>query len=246
MGMVLHPGLMKVFQKVAEGHIRRQVPDPVLRAAVTPDYTIGCKRILISNDWYPALGRDNVHLVTDGIREIREHSIVSADGQEREIDCLIFATGFYATENPIADVITGRDGQTLAQAWAEGEEAYLGTTVHGFPNLCFIVGPNTGLGHSSMVFMIEAQVRYIMGLLDHQARSGNPVLEVREAEQARYNRELQGRLAGSIWATGCSSWYQHRSGKITALWPGFTFEFWRRTRRFSGAAYRAVPATAKV
>jgi cation diffusion facilitator CzcD-associated flavoprotein CzcO len=246
MGMVLHPGLMKVFQKVAEGHIRRQVPDPVLRAAVTPDYTIGCKRILISNDWYPALGRDNVHLVTDGIREIREHSIVSADGQEREIDCLIFATGFYATENPIAEVITGRDGQTLAQAWAEGEEAYLGTTVHGFPNLCFIVGPNTGLGHSSMVFMIEAQVRYIMGLLDHQARSGNPVLEVREAEQARYNRELQGRLAGSIWATGCSSWYQHRSGKITALWPGFTFEFWRRTRRFSGAAYRAVPATAKV
>lgn len=241
MGMVLHPGLMKLFQKVAEGHIRRQVKDPVLRQAVTPNYTIGCKRILISNDWYPALGRDNVDLVTDGIREVRGNSIVSADGTEREIDCLIFATGFYATENPIAEVITGRDGQTLAQAWADGEEAYLGTTVHGFPNLCFIVGPNTGLGHSSMVFMIEAQVRYIMGLLDHQAETGEAVLEVRDRVQADYNRDLQRRLSGSIWATGCNSWYKHRSGKITALWPGFTFDFWRRTRRFDGAAYRAIP-----
>ena len=244
MGMVINPALMKLFQKVAERHIRRQVPDAVLRRAVTPDYTIGCKRILISNAWYPALSRPNVALITDGIREIREHSIVTADGTEREVDCLIFATGFYATENPIAEVISGRDGQTLAQAWQDGEEAYLGTAVHGFPNLFFIVGPNTGLGHNSMVFMIETQVGYIRRLLAHlDSEAEGVALEVDANVQSAYNAELQGKLATSIWATGCQSWYKHRSGKITALWPGFTFQFWLRARQVRARDYRTLTPT---
>lgn len=247
MGMVLNPALMKVFQKVAELHIRRQVKDPVLREQVTPDYTIGCKRILISNDWYPALQQDNVSLITDGIREIREHSIVTADGTEREIDALIFCTGFYATENPIAHAVTGRDGQTLADAWVDGEEAYLGTTVHGFPNLFLMIGPNTGLGHSSMVFMIESQAELIQRLLNDMQQQGSEEIEVREAVQAGYNRRLQERLAGSIWATGCDSWYKHKNGKITALWPGFTFQFWLRTRRYrrDDYSFSAVPVSPK-
>lgn len=230
MGLVLNPRLMTVFQKVAEGHLRRQVPDPALRKALTPNYTIGCKRILISNDWYPAITRPNVDLITEGIREIRAHSIVTADGTEREIDVLIFATGFYATENPIADRIRGREGLRLSEAWKEGEEAYLGVQVKRFPNLFLIIGPNSGLGHSSMVFMIEAQVRYIMGVLGLMQRQGKRIAEIRESVQDAFNQRLQRRLQGSIWATGCQSWYQHRSGKITALWPGFTFQFWLKAR----------------
>lgn len=236
-GLVLNPAFMALFQKIAERHIRKQVTDPALRAKVTPDYTIGCKRILISNDWYPAISRDNVDVITDGIREIKPHSIVTADGTEREVDVLIFATGFYATENPIADVIRGADGQTLADVWAEGEEAFLGVQVKRFPNLFFIVGPNSGLGHSSMVFMIEAQVRYIsevLGLMrDREARS----VDIRPEVQDQFNARLQQRLGGSIWATGCQSWYQHRSGKITALWPGFTWEYWLKTRRINPNHY---------
>jgi cation diffusion facilitator CzcD-associated flavoprotein CzcO len=235
MGLVLNPKLMTVFQKVAEAHIRRQVADPVLRQKVTPDYTIGCKRILISNDWYPAITRPNVDLITDGIQEIRANSIVTADGREREIDTLIFATGFYATENPIADRITGREGLSLAEAWKDGEEAYLGVQVKQFPNLFLIVGPNSGLGHSSMVFMIEAQVRYILGVLGVMKEQGASTAEIRAEVQDGFNRRLQRRLGGSIWATGCQSWYQHRSGKITALWPGFTFQFWLKARTAKAA-----------
>lgn len=238
LGMVTHPGLMKLFQKLAERHIDRQVADPALRAKVTPGYTIGCKRILISSDWYPALQRPNVAVITETIREIREDAVVTADGTAREVDCIIFATGFYATESPIAGMLRGRGGQLLSDAWADGEEAFLGTVVKDFPNLYFIVGPNTGLGHSSMVFMIEAQVEFITRLLSLMRVAGADSLEVTAAAQDGFNRRLQDRLRGSIWATGCKSWYQHRSGKITALWPGFTFDFWLRARRVDPADYR--------
>ena len=232
LGLVVNPRLMKVFQKVAEKHIGKQVANPVLRKQVTPDYTIGCKRILISNDWYPAVSRPNVALLTEGIQEIRENAIVTADGTVREVDCIIFGTGFYATENPIADVITGKNGQKLSSAWANGEEAYLGTLVNGFPNLFFIVGPNTGLGHSSMVFMIETQVRYIMKLLGFLKDAGGSTVEVKPEVQAGYNEGLQQKLRGSIWSTGCKSWYQHKNGKITALWPSFAYAFRRRVEKF--------------
>lgn len=235
-GIVLNPKLMAIFQKIAERHIAKQVPSPALRAAITPDYTIGCKRILISNQWYPAISRPNVDLLTSGIKEVRANSIIDSQGVEREVDCIIFATGFYATENPIAEHIIGPNG-SLADAWAGGEEAYLGTLVKGFPNLYFIVGPNTGLGHSSMVFMIETQVAYIKKLLAHKAASGASTLAVKPAVQDQYNTKLHKQLAGSVWATGCKSWYQHKSGKITALWPSFTFTFWLRARNFAASDY---------
>lgn len=232
MGMVIHPRLMRYLQTLALRHLERQVPDPVLRAKVTPDYLMGCKRVLISNDWYPALQKPQVNLVTDPVREITPRGVVTADGTLREADCIIFGTGFYATENPIAGHIRGRDGQSLAQVWKDGEEAYLGTTVAGFPNLYLMVGPNTGLGHNSIVFMIEAQAALIMRLLELARREGAAEIEVLPEVQRRYNAWLQQRLAGSVWATGCNSWYKHRSGKITALWPGFTFGYWLRTRHF--------------
>jgi cation diffusion facilitator CzcD-associated flavoprotein CzcO len=246
LGLVTDPALMKLFQKIAERHIARQVntntakntKDPALLAKVTPNYTIGCKRVLISNDWYPALQKPGVSLITEGISEIREGSVVTAGGEARDADCIILGTGFYATESPIAGRIRGPGGRSLAEAWERGEEAYLGTVVKGFPNLFLIVGPNTGLGHSSMVFMIEAQVGYILRLLDHLRGAGAASLEVKAEAHDGYNRRLQERLGGSVWATGCKSWYQHRSGKITALWPGFTFEFWLRAQRLRRGDYR--------
>lgn len=241
LGMVIHPAIMGFFKRGALAQIRRQVADPALREKVTPDYPIGCKRILISNDWYPALQKPGVSLLTQGIREIRPHSIVDREGVERPVDCLIFATGFHATENPVAERIIGRGGQSLAEAWHDGEEAYLGTTVHGFPNLFLIVGPNVTLGHSSMVYMIETQVEAISRLLEACEARGDATLEVREAVQAQFNQRLQKRLAGSVWASGCNSWYQHRSGKITQLWPDFTFRFRSQHRRFNAADYDFYP-----
>ncbi len=237
LGFVVHPALMQIGRRSALRHIAAQVRDPELRARVTPEYAFGCKRVLISNDWYPALQRDNVELVTSPIAEVTSDAILDASGRRRPVDCIIHASGFYATENPIATRIRGASGETLAHAWRDGEEAYLGTLVHGFPNLFLIVGPNVGLGHTSMVFMIETQVAYIMRLLGHMRDRGAERLEVRADVQARYNEALQTKLGGSIWATGCKSWYQHKSGKITALWPGFTFSFWRRTRAFDAAQY---------
>lgn len=241
LAFVIHPALMRFGRTMALRHLESHIADPALREKVTPDYAFGCKRVLISNDWYPAITRPNVALVTEPIAEVTEDAIVDRSGVARPVDCIIYATGFHATDNPIAHCIRGRDGQSLGQAWHDGEHAYLGTLVPGFPNLFLVVGPNTGLGHNSMVFMIETQVAYIQRLLDHVERGGGKRLEVRaEAEQA-YNVALQKKLAGSIWATGCNSWYQHRSGKITVLWPGFTFEFWRRTRAFDAAAYDVAP-----
>lgn len=236
MGMVIHPALMKLFQKVAELHIRRQVKDRELRELVTPEYLIGCRRILISNHWYPALQASNCTLRAEGISEVTPTGVITASGEALSFDVMVYATGFYATENPIAKRIKGPE-QRLSEAWAEGEEAYLGTTVAGFPNLYMIIGPNTGLGHTSMIFMIEQQVKLIQKLLRHQTQKGAQTLAVKPEVQKQFNQQLQRRLQQSVWATGCNSWYQHRNGKITALWPGFTFEFWWQTQRFSPSDY---------
>src|SRR5262249_53309719 len=149
--------------------------------AVTPDFQIGCKRILISNDWYPMLAQDNVDLVTDGIAEIRENSIVSTDGTVREVDAIIVATGFYVTDSPTYDRIHGVGGQSLGELWRnKGQQAYKGATVAGFPNMFFVIGPNTGLGHSSMVFMAESHINYLSSALKEMDRHGLATVEVRE------------------------------------------------------------------
>jgi cation diffusion facilitator CzcD-associated flavoprotein CzcO len=239
------PERMRGIQQLARAHLARQVPDRALRAKLTPDYTIGCKRILISNDWYPTLALANVDVVTDPIAEVRPHSIVTADGTERPVDTIICATGFHVTDFPAGDRIHGPGGRTLSQVWWErgSMEAYLGTTVAGFPNLFLLVGPNTGLGHTSMVFMIESQVAYVLDALAHMESTAAASLEVREDAVAAYNDDLQRRLAGTVWnAGGCRSWYLDANGRNTTLWPGSTWTFRRRTRHFDPWAYVTRPA----
>ncbi|MDP9152043.1 MAG: NAD(P)/FAD-dependent oxidoreductase [Myxococcota bacterium] len=245
MGFVADSRLMWLPHRVALLHLRRSVPDPVLRARLTPDYVIGCKRILPTDDYYPALQRPNVELVTDPIREITPRGVVTQEGtgsaHERPVDALVLATGFQAAEGkPIP--LRGRDGRELGAVWrGGGAEAYLGTTVAGFPNAFFIVGPNTGLGHTSMVIMIESQVSYILACLRYMSRHGVKLVDVRPDVQARYNGRLQARLAKAVWSTGrCKSWYTTRKGKNTTLYPGFTFEFRFLTRRFDPGDYHLV------
>lgn len=226
--------LMKVAERASRAYLEKSVPDPALRDALTPRYAMGCKRILFSNDFYPALQRDNVDLVTSGIREIREHSIVTADGRERPVDVLALATGFDAAEIKAPFAIHGRGGRVMP----DGSDAYLGTTFAGFPNFFMIIGPNTGLGHTSMIVMMEAQIGYIVRALRTMDEKSLKVVEVREDVQRRYNERIQARLAKTVWNTGgCASWYRTKGGKNTTLWPGLTIEYRARMRRFDLESY---------
>jgi len=238
-GFAINPRLTAPARKMALGNIARGVRDPELRQAVTPNFQIGCKRILLSNDWYPMLERDNVDLVTDGIAEIRGNTVVSADGTERPVDAILVATGFHVTDSPAYDKIKGAEGRTIGEVWrAEGMQAYKGSTLAGFPNLFFLVGPNTGLGHNSMVLMIESQLNYLMDALHTMDEHGLATVEVRREAQAKYNGDLQRRMDRTIWTTGgCASWYLDAHGRNTTLWPGFTFTFRQLTRQFDHAAY---------
>ncbi len=229
-------------ERLARRHLERQVADPDLRARLSPDYAVFCKRILLSDDYYPALQQPNVELVTEPIREVRRTSIV-AGGGEREIDTIVCATGFKVTDAPWPATITGRDGVTLAEAWAGAPRAYYGTTVAGFPNLFLMLGPNTGLGHTSVVLMIEAQIDHLIGALKTMAEHGIGSVEVREDIQDDFNRRLQARREGSVWnAGGCSSWYRNAAGHNSTIWPGSTWRFRRQARRFDPGAYSFSPA----
>ncbi|HEX6348809.1 MAG TPA: NAD(P)/FAD-dependent oxidoreductase [Candidatus Dormibacteraeota bacterium] len=230
---------MRVLRRLAERHLERQVPDPALRDKLRPAFEPGCKRLLPSNHYYPALTRPNVELVTASIHEVLTGSVVTADGAEHELDALILATGFWVTDNPIFERIRGRSGRSLVEAWAgRGMSAYKGTAVAGFPNLFVLAGPNTGIGHTSLVFMIEAQYRYVLAALHTLQRQGRRVLEVRPEAQARFDASLQRRLRKSVWVLGgCASWYQDAAGRVPTMWPDFTWKFWLRTLRFDAGAY---------
>jgi cation diffusion facilitator CzcD-associated flavoprotein CzcO len=237
-GLAYRPQLMGVIERLARRHLARQVRDPELRAKLTPDYAIGCKRILPSNRWYPAVTKPNVDVVTAGLREVRPDGIVDGAGELHQVDTIIFATGFHVTEIRMATLTTGAGGRRLSDVWAGSPQAYRGTAVAGFPNLFFLVGPNTGLGHNSIVFMIEAQLNYVAGALAHMQQTGATRLEVRPQAQDAYNARLQERLARTVWNTGgCSSWYLDRNGRNSTIWPDFTFRFWGRMRRFDPSAY---------
>jgi cation diffusion facilitator CzcD-associated flavoprotein CzcO len=226
---------------LANRHRRRQVPDPELRAQLTPDFDIGCKRVILSSDFYPALMRENVELVDAGIERVQPGAIVDRTGRRRPTDVIILGTGFRATDPVPEGMIVGRDGRDLGRAWRDGPEAWRGIAVHGFPNLFMLMGPNTALGHNSVILMIEAQIGFIVRALDWREHRGRPVLEVDERRQHRYNDRLQRRLAGTVWnAGGCSSWYLHPvSGRNTTLWPGFTWQYRRLMRRFDPSAFGA-------
>jgi cation diffusion facilitator CzcD-associated flavoprotein CzcO len=242
LGFAYQPRILQLVQKMAEKNIERGISDPALRKAVTPDWQIGCKRILISNDWYPTLARDDVDLVTDGIAEIRSNAIVTKDGTVREVDAIVVATGFHVTDSPTFERIVGRDGRSLADVWRDkGQQAYKGAAVHGFPNMLFVIGPNTGLGHSSMVYMAESHINYVASALQEMDRHGLATFDVRADRQREYNEKLQDRMEHTIWTTGgCASWYLDAHGKNTTLWPNFTFLFRRMTKKFDRHAYETT------
>lgn len=243
MAFVVFPRLTRIVEWQGRWNISRGIPDPGLRLKVVPSFPAGCKRVLLSDDYYPALTRGNVHLVTRKIREITPTGIVTSDGLETPVDTIILCTGFQATHPVPEGLFTGRQGLDLTLRWRGGMEAFKGVSVSGFPNLFFLAGPNTGLGHNSVIFMLEAAMRYVIDALTTMKQEEIPALEIRRDVEAAYNRKIQSRLAGTVWASGCSSWYLDENGKNTTLWPGFTIEYWLRTRRFRLEDYaRPEPA----
>lgn len=224
-------------ERRATAHMEAHIADPGLRARLTPDYPIGCKRILISDDYYPALARPGVEVVTSPIDRVTRDGIVTADAVVRAVDTIVFATGFETTRFLAPIRIEGRDGRTLEQVWRDGAEAYLGVAVSGFPNLFLLYGPNTNLGHNSIIFMIECQVHYVLRCIEALARRRLSHIDVRDQAMAEYNAALQRDLERTVWGAGCTSWYKTASGKLTNNWSGFTVDYWRRTRRPDLAAF---------
>ena len=235
-GTVARRGMLKT----AARHLQRQVPDPTLRTKLRPPYPLGCKRIIYSNDFYPALSQPNVELVTEGIERITPTGIVTADGRERPVDTLVCATGFDTTRLLASVDIQGPGGQRLATAWRDGAQAWQGVAVAGFPNLFLMLGPNTGTGHTSTLLYIEPQAQHIVACIRHVLQGGHRGIAVRPQVQAAYNAALQAQLAGSVWST-CRSWYRDDSGRIVALWPGFTQEYVKGLTAPDFAAYELLP-----
>jgi cation diffusion facilitator CzcD-associated flavoprotein CzcO len=242
--MTRRPGMLKLLERRALAHMHSAVKDPELRRRLTPAYRIGCKRILPSNRWYPTLVEPNVNVVTEAIAEVRPEGIVAADGTLHECDVIVHATGFHVTDIPFARRVVGRDGRSLHDVWDGSPQAYKGTAVPGFPNMFFLLGPNTGLGHNSIVHMIESQIAYVMDALRKMREESTGVVEVRADAFRQWNDALQRRLPPTVWNSGgCSSWYIDRNGLNTTIWPDFTWRFRRLTRRFDVAAYTARPAS---
>ncbi len=233
-----YPRLGRLAAQGAMKHLEDQVDDAGLRAKLTPHYAFGCKRVLLSNEYYPALTQPNTEVVTEPIAEVRPHAVVTADGVEHPVDTIILGTGFEATEPPIARRVRAGDGRTMREHWGDSMQAYLGTTVAGFPNLFLIIGPNTGLGHSSMIFMIESQANYVVDALRTMSARNLTSVTIDPDAVTGFNDELQDKLSRTVWSTGCSSWYLDAAGRNTTLWPDFTWQYRQRTRRFDADRYR--------
>jgi len=240
LGFVVEPRLLRLAEPIVRKFLNQSVSDPTLRDKLTPHYALGCKRVLPANDYYAAVQQRHVELITDGITAVEPAGVRTQDGKLHALDTLILATGFEAAEAVAPFPVRGRNGRDLTETWRDGAEAYLGTAISGFPNLFMIVGPNSGLGHSSMIFMIEAQIHYILGALRTLTQKKARFVDLRAERQQTYNRRLHQRLGKTVWASGCQSWYQTKSGKNTTLWPGFTVEFHLKTRRFQAADYEVV------
>lgn len=234
-----HPRFIAPLRAAATRHLHSQVKDRALRDRLTPDYAPGCKRILFANTWYPALQRDNVDVIDSGVTEVRGNVVVAADGTEREVDTIILATGFHVTDPPVATAVHGPDGRTMAETWGGSPQAYLGTTVAGFPNLFLLVGPNSALGHSSIIFVIEQQVHYAVEAMKHMRSHELGRIEVDPAVQRAYLARVDRRLAGAVWATGgCGSYYLDPTGRTSTIWPWSLPRMQRMLRRFDTEHYR--------
>jgi cation diffusion facilitator CzcD-associated flavoprotein CzcO len=240
LGFTTYVNETSLAEYIFQRHIREEVKDHKLRHRLTPDYPIGCKRILISNGWYKAIMRPNVDVITDDIIEITPQGIQTKEGQIHQADTIIFGTGFAATEFLAPMQITGLEGRKLREVWKDGAQAYLGLTVSGFPNLYMLYGPNTNLGHNSIVYMIESQVNYILDAVRILTKKGLRYTDVRADVQNGFNKTIQERMKSTIWAQGCTSWYLTADGKNTNNWPGFTLEYRKRTRKFDVGNYTQV------
>ncbi|HEY1996336.1 NAD(P)/FAD-dependent oxidoreductase [Paraburkholderia sp.] len=236
---VVNPKLTKYPMKFGLSYLERRVKDPALRARLTPNYRLGCKRVLLSSDYYPALGQPNVEVVTNGIREIVADGIVTVDGVHHPVDTIICGTGFHVNEIGAPFEVTGLGDANLSAMWLrDGPQAYLGTSIANFPNFFMMAGPNTGLGHNSMIYMIESQMQYIADCLRELRRRGARTMNLRADVQQAFNARLQHDMQRTVWTSGCHSYYQTRSGKVTAIWPGFTFSFRKLTRRVRAHEYQ--------
>jgi cation diffusion facilitator CzcD-associated flavoprotein CzcO len=232
-----NPKVMRRGERMAREHLRTQVKDRALRKKLRPSYAMGCKRILLSNEYYPALTQPNVEVVTESIHEATETGMITADGVHHELDAIVLCTGFKVLDHPIMQRLHGRDGRSLSEYWGAEKGAYLGTTVTGFPNLFLLTGPYTGLGHNSIIYMLESQFEYVLGALAALKQREAAALDVRREAMEAFASEMQAQLAGTVWTSGCASWYQDENGKVTSVWPSFTWRFRKRTRRFDAAAY---------
>jgi cation diffusion facilitator CzcD-associated flavoprotein CzcO len=231
--------MMKVAESYAQAHMRRQIGEPALQEKLVPDYPMGCKRVCISSDYYPALNRDNVELVTESIERVTRDGILLADGREVPLDVLIWGTGFDVVGVFGGATIRGSDGREIDETWSPHPKAYLGTTIPGFPNLFLVLGPNTGLGHNSMIYMMESQFRYIIDAMRRLIDPDVAYLDVREEALERFVEQVTARNDELVWASGCDSWYLNQ-GYNFALWPGWTFEYRMKMREFDEESYRIV------
>lgn len=230
LAFISFPSLMKVMEGQFRKHLEKGVTDPTKRAQLVPDYPMGCKRMLISNDFFPAVDRENVELITTGIETITSEGVKTTDGKEHRVDVLIFGTGFAATDFLAPMTIKGRDGLDLNDAWRSGAEAYKGISISGFPNLFVLYGPNTNLGHNSIIYMLESQFNYVVSCLQTLAKRGLRYIDVKPDVQSAFNARIQDAISTTIWSRGCNSWYQTAEGKQTNNWPGYTFSYRRLTR----------------
>lgn len=241
------PGILRRLQKLAEAHIHWQITDPQLRARLTPDYTLGCKRVLMSNNYYPALNEPNVSVQATGLREVRGNTLIGHDGSTCEADTIILGTGFFVTEPPIAERIHDDAGHSLSEHWRDGMQAYRGTTIHGFPNAFMVLGPNLGIGHNSAFIVIEAQLNYIISALKKMRHNSWHRIEVKADTQTEYNRRVQKDLQHTVWNTGgCSSYYLDRNGFNSVGFPWSTLTMRRLLRSFDARNYHRTPAEAPV
>jgi cation diffusion facilitator CzcD-associated flavoprotein CzcO len=242
-GFVLSPKVLAAPMAMWRRQLRTQIADPELRARCVPDYVMGCKRVVFSNDWYPALTRPDVDLVTDPIERIVPDGVVTADGAARPADVIIYGTGFRATQFLTPMQVSGRGGG-LHEAWRDGAQAYLGITVAGFPNFFMLYGPNTNLGGNSIIYMLEGQIGYVLGAIQALNEHGLAWLDVRPDVQDSFNAWVQSASRASVWESGCRNWYTTASGRNTNNWPDHTFLYRYRVRRFDLAAYRIMPVHA--
>ncbi|UYQ62606.1 flavin-containing monooxygenase [Streptomyces peucetius] len=241
------PNELGLVEQLAKANMRKAIKDPALRAKLTPSYRIGCKRILLSSTYYPALAQPNVDVVASGLKEVRGSTVVAADGTKTEVDAIVFGTGFHVTDMPIAERVVGAEGITLAEAWKDGMESLRGATAAGFPNWMTIIGPNTGLGNSSMILMIESQLNYMADYMRQLNLLGEgSALAARPSSVHAWNRRVQERMKRTVWNTGgCTSWYLDASGRNTTIWPGTTTEFRSATRHVDLSEYEVIRAAAR-